>query len=165
MVSTRSFTFLFCFTSLATTLAGPVQKSDLVLPPTYAGQREVVKDIFRRSYDAYRKYAFGHDDLMPLSGKPNDDRNGWGATIVDAMSTMHIMGFDDFFKEAVEFVGHIDFSKSQTDDTVSVFETTIRYLGGLLSAYELSGNEHEILLRKAQEVADKMAFAWKSHAR
>ncbi|KAK1217329.1 hypothetical protein PQX77_020010 [Marasmius sp. AFHP31] len=165
MVSTRSFTLLFCFTSLATTLAGPVQNSDLVLPPTYAGQREVVKDIFRRSYDAYRKYAFGHDDLMPLSGKPNDDRNGWGATIVDAMSTMHIMGFDDFFKEAVEFVGHIDFSKSQTDDTVSVFETTIRYLGGLLSAYELSGNEHEILLRKAQEVADKMAFAWKSHAR
>ncbi|KAJ8082826.1 hypothetical protein PM082_008682 [Marasmius tenuissimus] len=154
---------MFCSASLATTLAGPVQKPGLVLPPTYAGQREAVKDIFQRSYGAYRKYAFGHDDLMPVSGEPNDDRNGWGATIVDAMSTMHIMGFDDLFKEAVDFVGHIDFNKSQKDDqTVSVFETTIRYLGGLLSAYELSGNEHEILLRKAQEVADKMAYAWKS---
>ncbi|KAJ8082828.1 hypothetical protein PM082_008684 [Marasmius tenuissimus] len=163
MAITRAFSFLLCFTSLATTLAGPVQKADLVLPPTYAGQREAVKDIFQRSYGAYRKYAFGHDDLMPVSGGFNDGRNGWGASIVDAMSTMQIMGFDDFFNEAVEFVGHIDFSKSQTGDTVSVFETTIRYLGGLLSAYELSGKKHEILLKKAQEVADKMAYAWKSH--
>ena len=43
---------------------------------------------------------------------------------------------------------------------VSVFETTIRYLGGLLSAYELSGQKYTILRDKAKEVADKMAFAW-----
>ena len=42
----------------------------------------------------------------------------------------------------------------------SVFETTIRYLGGLLSAYELRGEVDEILLTKAQEVADKLAYAW-----
>jgi len=41
-----------------------------------------------------------------------------------------------------------------------VFETTIRYLGGLLSAFELSGQQFPILLEKAKEVADKMAFAW-----
>ncbi|KAF7316325.1 alpha-1,2-Mannosidase [Mycena indigotica] len=45
-------------------------------------------------------------------------------------------------------------------DTCSVFETTIRYLGGLLSAYELSGKKHPELLAKATEVADKMAYAW-----
>ncbi|KAK1225115.1 hypothetical protein PQX77_011985 [Marasmius sp. AFHP31] len=180
MLLARSSSLLLCFTSLATTLAGPVQKSDLVLPPRYAGQREAVKDIFQRSYGAYRKFAFGHDVLMPVSGGFDDGRNGWGASIVDAMSTMLIMGFDEFFDEAVKFVGHIDFSKSQTNDTVryayvlsprtllsssatSVFETTIRYLGGLLSAYELSGGKHEILLQKAKEVADKMAYAWKSH--
>jgi Glycosyl hydrolase family 47 len=42
----------------------------------------------------------------------------------------------------------------------SVFETTIRYLAGLLSAYELSNNQYPVLLQKAKEVADKMAFAW-----
>lgn len=42
----------------------------------------------------------------------------------------------------------------------SVFETTIRFVGGLLSAYELSGEQHPILLTKAKEVADKLAFAW-----
>lgn len=42
----------------------------------------------------------------------------------------------------------------------SVFETTIRWVGGLLSAYELSNKQHPILLEKAKEVADKMAFAW-----
>lgn len=42
----------------------------------------------------------------------------------------------------------------------SVFETTIRYLGGFLSAYELDDFKNPILLQKAQEVADKMAFAW-----
>jgi hypothetical protein len=41
-----------------------------------------------------------------------------------------------------------------------VFESTIRYLGGLLSAYELSGKTHDILLSKARELADKLAYAW-----
>jgi mannosyl-oligosaccharide alpha-1,2-mannosidase len=42
----------------------------------------------------------------------------------------------------------------------SVFETTIRYLGGLLSAYELSDEKFPTLVAKAKEVADKMIFAW-----
>jgi mannosyl-oligosaccharide alpha-1,2-mannosidase len=41
-----------------------------------------------------------------------------------------------------------------------VFESTIRYVGGLLSAYELSGKTHDILLSKARELADKLTYAW-----
>jgi hypothetical protein len=44
--------------------------------------------------------------------------------------------------------------------TSSVFESTIRYLGGLLSAYELSDRQYPALLQKATQLADKMAFAW-----
>jgi Glycosyl hydrolase family 47 len=49
-----------------------------------------------------------------------------------------------------------------TDFTIldSVFETTIRYVAGLLSAYELSGEKFPALLQKATEVADKLTFAW-----
>ena len=41
-----------------------------------------------------------------------------------------------------------------------MFESTIRYVGGLLSAYELSGKKHEILVSKARELADKLTLAW-----
>ena len=43
---------------------------------------------------------------------------------------------------------------------LSVFETTIRYLGGLLSAYELSDYKYPALLEKAEEVAKTMTLAW-----
>ncbi|KAF4583366.1 alpha-1,2-Mannosidase [Pleurotus pulmonarius] len=141
-------------------LAGTVQKPGLVLPKGSQQHRDAVTKIFVDSYEAYRTFAFGHDDLSPESQSFSDGRNGWGATIVDALPTMAIMGLDDFFAEGLNFSSHIDFSKSQTPDTVSVFETTIRYLGGLLSAYELSGQKFPVLVEKAKEVADKMAFAW-----
>ena len=54
----------------------------------------------------------------------------------------------------------IDFTKSQTADPVSVFETTIRYMGGLLSAYELSGQQFPALQKKAQDVGDLLSKAW-----
>ncbi|KAJ7754456.1 glycoside hydrolase family 47 protein [Mycena metata] len=137
-----------------------VQKFGLKVPSKYAHRRADAVALFNTSYKAYRTYAFGHDDLSPVSKGFSDGRNGWGASIVDAMPTMVVMGLDEFFIEAVNFSAHIDFSKSQTSDTVSIFETTIRYVGGLLSAYELSGEKHSILVQKAQEVADKMAYGW-----
>ncbi|KAK0199195.1 seven-hairpin glycosidase [Desarmillaria ectypa] len=136
------------------TIAGPVQGADLRLPEGASIHRDAVKEIFQESYAAYKKYAFGHDDLLPVSKSFSDGRNGWGASIVDAMSTM------DLFSEAVDFASNIDFSRSQTPDTVSIFETTIRYVGGLLSAYELGGKKDAILVAKAKEVADKMSVGW-----
>jgi mannosyl-oligosaccharide alpha-1,2-mannosidase len=49
---------------------------------------------------------------------------------------------------------------SQSLDNPSVFETTIRYIGGLLASYELSGAKYPVLVAKAKEVADKLTFAW-----
>ncbi|KAF7338211.1 alpha-1,2-Mannosidase [Mycena venus] len=140
-------------------LGGQVQKPDLVLPDTASTHRDAVEKIFVTSYEAYREFAFGHDDLQPVTETFNDGRNGWGASICDAMTTMKIMNLTDFFAEAVNFTSNIDFSQSQTSDTVSVFETTIRYLGGLLSAYELSDEQYPALLVKATELGDKLAYA------
>ncbi|KAJ6588848.1 glycoside hydrolase family 47 protein [Mycena capillaripes] len=137
-----------------------VQKPGLTVPHKYASRRDAAQKLFTTSYSAYKQFAFGHDDLSPVSETFSDGRNGWGASIVDAMPTMFVMGLEDIFEEAVNFSSKIDFSKSQTSDTVSLFETTIRYVGGLLSSYELSGKKYPTLLAKAKEVADKMAFAW-----
>ncbi|KAJ7913537.1 seven-hairpin glycosidase [Mycena leptocephala] len=154
--------FILTFLGLSScTLAGvTVQNPGLTVPAKYKANRDAAEKIFLTSYTAYKKFAFGHDELLPISKSFQDDLGGWGATIVDAMSTMLVMGQTDLFNEAVNFSSHIDFSVAPAGGTVSVFETTIRFVGGLLSAYELSGEQHPILLTKAKEVADKLAFAW-----
>ncbi|KAF9528345.1 alpha-mannosidase 1 [Crepidotus variabilis] len=139
---------------------GQVQQTGLVVPSDQLKHKDEVKKMFTDSYGAYKQYAYPHDNLSPIGKKFSDGRNGWGATIVDAMDTMFIMGLTDLFYEATNFSSAIDFSHSKTADTVSVFETTIRYVGGLLSAYELSGEQIPDLLTKARQVADKLSYAW-----
>tara|TARA_R110002060_G_scaffold13502_6_gene19119 strand:+ start:310 stop:552 length:243 start_codon:yes stop_codon:yes gene_type:complete len=58
-------------------------------------------------------------------------RNGWGASAVDAFSTALIMQIPDIVDTILEFIPTINFD--ETADQVSLFETTIRYLGGMLS--------------------------------
>ncbi|TRM63574.1 glycoside hydrolase family 47 protein [Schizophyllum amplum] len=141
-------------------LAGNVQLEGLTLPEEYYQQRDIVKGMFTSSYDAYKKYAWGHDDLSPVSMSYSDGRNGWGASLADAMPTMYIMGLDDLFHEAVDYISGVDFSQSQTEDTVSIFESTIRYVAGMLSAYQLSGEKDDILVEKAKQLADKLVLGW-----
>ncbi len=72
-------------------------------------------------------------------------------TMVDAMDTLWIMGMKTEFNEAAEWLTkNLDFGKVNGD--ISFFETTIRAVGGLLSAYDLSQNE--ALLNKAKELTD-----------
>ncbi|KAH6877379.1 glycoside hydrolase [Coprinopsis sp. MPI-PUGE-AT-0042] len=145
----------------STAFAGLVQKQDLVVPPAFAPYKDEVKKMFTDSYGEYKKYAWGHDDLNPLTNTSGDGRNGWGAAIVDSLSTMHIMGLNDLFDEAVDFSTKIDFTRSKIpNQRVSVFETTIRFLGALVSAFELSGGQNRALIDKAVELTDKMAYAW-----
>lgn len=70
------------------------------------------------------------------------------------------MGFDDLFSEAINVVSTIDFTKAKTSDLASVFESTIRHVGGMLSAYELSNRKHPVLVEKAKQLVDQLAFAW-----
>ncbi|KAG2204758.1 hypothetical protein INT46_006151 [Mucor plumbeus] len=109
-----------------------------------------IKDSFQFAYNGYKQYAFGHDELLPVSNGYSDSRNGWGASIVDALDTMLIMGLDEDYNQALEFVRSIDFTKSQ--DTSKGFETNIRYLGGLLAANDLRPDP--ILVEKAIQVTE-----------
>lgn len=120
-------------------------------------RRLAVRNEFRRNWESYREFAWGLDELRPTSGDGLDTFGGWGATLVDSLDTLWIMGFKDYFYEAVQAVAAIDFGTSQSQ-SISVFETTIRYLGGLISAYDLS---HEpVLLEKAVQVAEMLYRAF-----
>ncbi|KAJ5086851.1 Class I alpha-mannosidase 1A [Penicillium alfredii] len=122
-------------------------------------QLSAVKSAFQHAWQGYKKTAMGHDEVKPLSQGFEDPFNGWGATLVDSLDTMWIMDMKDEFTEAVDAIRKIDFTTSIRQN-IPVFETTIRYLGGLLGAYDISEQRHPILLEKAQELAQILIGAF-----
>lgn len=118
-------------------------------------KRDAVKEAFLHAWKGYKERAWGRDELMPISGSSKDPFNGWGATLIDSLDTMWIMGLKDEFEEALEMVKKTNFKTSRRSD-IPIFETTIRYLGGLLGAYDVSEGKYKILLDKAVELGDIM---------
>ncbi|CAG8626898.1 7808_t:CDS:10 [Acaulospora morrowiae] len=121
-------------------------------------RQESVRNGFIHAWNGYTKYAWGHDELKPVSNESDNSFNGWGATIVDSLDTMWIMDLKDEFNRSRKFVSEVDFSVSSY--SVNVFETTIRYLGGLLSAFELS--KDQIFLEKAHELGVSLLGSFNS---
>lgn len=122
-------------------------------------RRAAVKETFLHSWNGYKKYAWLQDEVEPLSGGYKNGFGGRGATLVDALDTLLIMGLDAEFESALSAVKTIDFTTSG-DFKMNVFETTIRYLGGLLGAYDLSEKNHRVLLEKAVQLGDMLYGAF-----
>ncbi|KAJ5247084.1 Mannosyl-oligosaccharide alpha-1-2-mannosidase [Penicillium chermesinum] len=132
------------------------------------GKANAVKEAFQHAWDGYMKYAFPHDELHPVSNGHGDSRNGWGASAVDALSTAIIMGNADAVNTILDHIAKIDYT--QTNDQVSLFETTIRYLAGMLSGYDLlngpaSGlvsdqSKVDTLLTQSKNLAEVLKFAF-----
>ncbi|KAJ2903047.1 hypothetical protein MKZ38_010467 [Zalerion maritima] len=120
-------------------------------------RRSKVKDVFLKCWNSYKAQAWGKDELRPISGGGKDTFGGWAATIVDALDALYIMDLEDEFRHAAAAAVEIDFADTE-DTAVNLFETTIRHLGGLLSAYDLSGEE--ALLRKAKELGEMLYHAF-----
>ncbi|KAJ5706968.1 CAZyme family GH47 [Penicillium malachiteum] len=118
-----------------------------------------IRAEFKRAWLAYKDVAMGHDELKPLSSAFEDPFNGWGATLVDSLDTLWIMDMKDEFSEAVDAVKKIDFTTSPRED-IPLFETVIRYLGGLIGAYDISGQRYGELLEKAEELAEILIGAF-----
>eukprot|EP00850_Spirogloea_muscicola_P000924 SM000003S11169 [mRNA] locus=s3:1291827:1298198:- [translate_table: standard] len=124
-------------------------------------------------------------EAMPISKTGDNGFGGLGATIIDSLDTLYIMGLMDEFNKGKEYVIHnaqmglkarvtlacgsnhdarmstltwiekLDFNRQYK---ASVFETTIRCLGGLIAAYDLSGES--MFLEKATILADRLLPAW-----
>ncbi|KAI1132825.1 glycoside hydrolase family 47 protein [Nemania abortiva] len=130
-----------------------------------------VKEAFQRSWDGYYKYAFPNDSLKPISKSYDNDRNGWGASAVDALSTALVMKNDAVVKEIVDHILTIDFGTTVVGgESVSLFETTIRYLGGMLSGYDflkdgpakgtVNGSSVDYILKQAENLAGYLSVAF-----
>ncbi|XP_050218260.1 mannosyl-oligosaccharide 1,2-alpha-mannosidase MNS1-like [Mercurialis annua] len=119
-------------------------------------RREKVKEAMVHAWSCYEKYAWGHDELQPQTRNGIDSFGGLGATLIDSLDTLFIMGLHEQFQRARDWVAtSLDFNKNYE---ASVFETTIRVVGGLLSAYDLSGDK--VFLEKSRDIADRLLPAW-----
>lgn len=118
-----------------------------------------VRESFQHSWSGYKKHAWLKDELSPIDGEAVQSFGGWAATLVDTLDTLWIMGMKDEFEEAVNAAKDIDFSTT-SEESLNVFETTIRYLGGFLGAYDLTEGSYPVLLQKATEVGDLLYCAF-----
>jgi len=119
-------------------------------------RRYHVKKAMEHAWHGYEKYAFGKDELAPRSKSGNDHWGGIGITLVDSLDTLWLMDMKD------EFYRARDWCKTQLNHDihkkVSVFETTIRSLGGLLSAYDWSGDP--VFLDQAKDLGERLFKAF-----
>ncbi|KAG0296924.1 mannosyl-oligosaccharide alpha-1,2-mannosidase [Dissophora globulifera] len=131
-----------------------------VNPPLWEERKNKVKQAFLHSWNAYRRDAWGKDEYHPISKYgSNLIRKGQGFTIVDSLDTILLMGLEEEFQTAKAWVrDELDFDQ---DGEVNLFETTIRVLGGLLSAYDQS-NHDPVFLDKAVDLADRLMGAFET---
>ncbi|KAH8737117.1 glycoside hydrolase family 47 protein [Ilyonectria robusta] len=139
-------------------------------------RREHVVDAFELSWDSYKRYAWGYDEYSPISKKGNNmSPKGLGWIIVDSLDTMMLMNLTSRVQDAREWIANS--LTWEQDQDVNTFETTIRMMGGLLSAHYLS-NEYphlaaltdddegaageDLYLDKAKDLADRLMGAFDS---
>jgi hypothetical protein len=161
------FSLAVCFSVAACYLAAaaetkssrPRHKDEVNTRKTQAAVAEEVRPEFLHAWNGYKRYAWGHDELKPLS---KTYRDWYGAslhmTAVDALDTMILMGLDEEAAKTREFIAtNLSFDR---DIYVKNFEITIRMLGGLLSSYQLTGDKR--LLALAGDLGKRLLPAFNS---
>jgi ER degradation enhancer, mannosidase alpha-like 2 len=130
----------------------------LLMPLTVTAQQPKklaaeVKAEFLHAWNGYKKFAWGHDDLKPLSKTHHD----WYPqpllmTAVDSLDTMIIMDMDAEAAATKEYIlDNLSFDK---DIEVQNFEITIRLLGALLTNYQLTGDKRFLAL--AEDLGNRL---------
>ncbi|MEW6006442.1 MAG: GH92 family glycosyl hydrolase [Stygiobacter sp.] len=120
---------------------------------------EKVKQEFLHAWNAYKKYAWGFDELKPIS---KTFRNWYDETLlmtpIDAFSTLKLMKLENEADEVKKLIfENLSFDKNFF---VSNFEITIRLLGGLLSAYQLDGDKR--FLNLAEDLGKRLLAVFNS---
>ncbi len=124
---------IFCKVFLSCTKSSDWAKTDI------QPLADRVRTEFLHAWQGYKTYAWGHDDLKPLS----KDYHDWYAepllmTAVDAVDALYLLGFQEEADRTREYIAtHLRFDK---DISVKAFEINIRLLGALISSYQLTND-------------------------
>ncbi|KAJ2655786.1 mannosyl-oligosaccharide alpha-1,2-mannosidase [Coemansia sp. RSA 1200] len=120
-----------------------------------------ISTAVKYAWEAYRRDALGYDEFRPLSHSgTNMTRQGIGYFVADVLDTLWLVGLQKEYAEARQFLAdHVTYNQT---GAVSLFETTIRVLGGLLSAFHLSGESDIQLLHLADELGTRLAYSFET---
>ena len=147
--------------ALAAVVTAAAAPGPTTAPPTLdrAALAAQVRAELLHAWQGYERYAWGHDELKPVSRTAHDwHRESLLMTPVDALDTLLLMGLTDEAARAKELIlEKLSFDK---DIPVKNFEITIRILGGLLSAHQATGDPR--LLRLADDLGTRLLPAFAS---
>ena len=145
----------------------PFHRDSFKMPSAPAVAAKEVREAIQSSWRGYATSALGADEVEPLTGKAvqwvsfGRGSGGVALTVIDSLDTLFLAGLKDEFEEAVKWV-ETQFCV-QCLGRVSFFETTIRALGGLLAAYDLTGRPG--LKTAAIALGEKLYFGAKEDTR
>ncbi|TFK26031.1 seven-hairpin glycosidase [Coprinopsis marcescibilis] len=126
---------------------------DTVTPAVWKSRKEEVRNTFLYAWRGYMEKGFPSDEILPQAGISKNKFNGWSVTLVDSLSTMWLMDLKPEFNAAVDAIRQQKFNET-ANVYAPFFETVIRYLGGYLSGYALSGDK--ALLDLADDLGQKL---------
>ncbi|XP_012276680.1 mannosyl-oligosaccharide 1,2-alpha-mannosidase IA isoform X1 [Orussus abietinus] len=130
--------------------------------PVARQRRDKVREMMKHGWDNYVRYAWGKNELRPISKRGHSasifGSSNMGATIVDGLDTLYIMGLHDEFKQGRDWIAeNLDFD---INSEISLFETNIRFMGSLLACYALTG---DVMFRdKAAQLGELMLPAFQT---
>jgi len=140
----------------------PITKGGEDSDPLSRARRKFIKEMMKHAWGGYVAHAWGQNEVRPVSKSANTGTifgaSKAGATIVDSMTTLYIMGMEEEFLEAQKWVEeNLDLTKLMGEE-VNIFEINIRYVGSLVSLYALTGVE--MFKNKAVNIVDNLLPAF-----
>lgn len=132
---------------------------------THGFNKNTPEDMFRMGFNSYMEYAWPHDELLPLTCTYGDRYGQYMTTLIDALPAAFLFMDNTELTDLVsEKLISLDFNR---DVNVSVFETNIRVVGGLISTYLLAEERNfltpelrKFVLDKAIDIADRLMPAF-----
>lgn len=142
-----------------------------------------VHELFNFAFENYLQYGYPYDEVKPISCAPklrnfknsedlntNDVLGNFSTTLIDSLTTIAVLGDRKMFLGAVKKVEQVIPLDFKIDATIQVFETTIRILGGLISAHLYAidptkkvflGDSYDgHLLKRAKALGDRLLPAF-----
>ncbi len=151
------FKFIFALSMLCFSIIVKAQDAALFSDSMKKDMCDQVKNAAQHAWKGYKLYAWGADDLKPLTKEAKIwYKKSMLMTPVDAFDTFTLLGLNAEAHEAKQLIlTQLNFN---IDNDVQVFEITIRLLAGLITAYELDGTKKFITL--AIDLADRLMPAF-----
>ena len=114
-----------------------------------------VRQAFCFAWAWYKERAWGADEIRPVSGTATNRWGNMAMNVVASVATILLLGLNKEEAEARKVVRNVRFDSPKP---TSMFETTIRVLGGMLAGYQYT--KDPVYLEKAKDVGERMLPAF-----